>query len=122
MRDSLNDVSVTIISQGATQYWAGMKTCGNVFIDIRFGLYSGGLPDLSWIQGTLWEQMLEPLDGPLNSPIYGKITVDFDRRLILDSTGWSDKNWPMMLRFALPTGWTMESVDEDETNSSPMDM
>ncbi|WP_274644332.1 hypothetical protein [Pseudomonas serbica] len=181
MSASLNDVNLIIISQGQTQYWAGMKSCGNVFLDIRFGLYSGGSPDLLWIEGTPWDEMLEPLDGRMESPIYGELTVDFDRRLIQESTGWSPfelfpqwllltwtdpadapvskqslkehlalqrvrvlkhqemgsvrgpgtllkstmltakpqlqpidpdaRNWPSMVSFDLPAGWTMESVD-----------
>lgn len=75
MSASLEDVNLIVISQGRAQYWAGMKSCGNVLLDIRFGLYGGQAPDLSWIDGTPWEEMLEPLEKPMEDPVYGELTV-----------------------------------------------
>lgn len=73
MGASTEDVNLIIISKGETQYWSGMKACGNVILDIRFGLYSqSGAPDLSWIKKTIWEEILLPLDAPMEHPIYGR--------------------------------------------------
>jgi hypothetical protein len=108
MSTSLKDVNLIVISEGRTQYWAGMKSCGNVLLDIRFGLYSAGqAPDLSWIDGTPWEEMLEPLGKPMKKPIYGELTVDFDRRLILENTGFGSP-------FELYPQWLLMSWDDPD--------
>lgn len=89
MGASVEDVNLIIIHNGKKTYWSGMKSCGHVLLDVRFGLYSDDpKPDLSWISNTTWDEILQPLDAPLEKPIYGDLTVDFDRRVIIEDTGW----------------------------------
>lgn len=86
---SLDDVNLVIIHQGKKTYWSGMKSCGHVLLDIRFGLYSeDARPDLSWVSNTTWEEILQPLEGPLENPVYGDLIVDFDRKVITEETGY----------------------------------
>lgn len=89
MGASFEDVNLIIIHQGQKTYWSGMKSCGHVLLDLRFGLFSEDpKPDLSWISKTIWAEMLEPLDAPLEDPVYGELIVDFDRRVIIEGTGY----------------------------------
>ena len=96
MSASEKDVNLVVIHQGQTEYWAGLKSCGNVFLDIRFGLYSEpAVPDLSWIKGTMWEEMLSSRKSPLKKPIYGDLIINFDEKTIIDATGYGS---PFYLR------------------------
>lgn len=90
MGASINDVNLIIIHQGEKAYWSGMKSCGHVLLDLRFGLYSEDpKPNLSWISNTPWDEMLQLLDTPLEDPCYGSLTIDFDRKMIIDDSGGS---------------------------------
>lgn len=89
MSASLSDINFVVIHKGKKRYWAGMKSCGHVILDIRFGLYGEKeAPDLSWIDNSMWGEMLIPLDAALEDPIYGEVVVDFDRKLIIDLGGY----------------------------------
>lgn len=90
MGASTQDVNLIVIHDGKKSFWSGMKACGHVLLDLRFGLYSDDpKPDLSWFAGTAWEEILQPLDKPLKDPVYGQLVVDFDRRVIINDSGWS---------------------------------
>jgi hypothetical protein len=90
MGASIEDVNLIIIHNGQKTYWSGMKSCGHVLLDLRFGLYlEDPKPDLSWISNTPWDEMLQLLDAPLGEPCYGSLTIDFDRKMIIDDSGGS---------------------------------
>jgi hypothetical protein len=85
----LDDVNLIIVNNGLKRYWAGVKNCGHVLMDERLGLWADNPePDLSWINKSSWGEMLKAIDEPLEAPIYGSITVDFDARKIIDHTGF----------------------------------
>lgn len=89
MSCSLDDVNLIIVHNGQKRYWAGVKTCGHVLMDERLGLWADSPePDLSWISKSTWGEMLEEIESPLQDPVYGSITVDFDAKQIIDRSGF----------------------------------
>lgn len=89
MSVSESDVSLVIFHKGKTQYWSGFKGCGSVILDKRFGLYAAEpAPDLSWIAGSYWEEVIYPTATQIKVPEYGELLINFDKKLIVDSTGF----------------------------------
>ena len=100
---SIDDVNLVVIYQGNTRYWSCIKGGGNVFLDTRAGLFSdAAAPDLSWIEGTHWEDMLLEQIGPLVNPTYGDLVFDFDHRIVTDNTNYGSP-------FELHPTWLFET-------------
>lgn len=104
MSASNEDINLTIISNGQTAYYSSVKGIGHILWDIRFGLFSEEKPNpftvLKFTKNTDWEDCIEVLDRPLDNPVYGIITVDFDNKVIIDSNGYGLFNQMFIQWFA----------------------
>jgi hypothetical protein len=115
MGASNSDIGLTVISNGEVAHYASVKGCGNLIWDMRLGLYGEVKPDphavLDFVAGSNWEDCVEKLSGPLHSPIYGTITLDFDLRRVVDDNGYdsSDK---------MKAEWLLRSIRAAMTGDS----
>lgn len=96
MGASTSDICLTIIANGHKAYYAGVKGCGAVIWDLRSGLFDPVAPDptraLDWIAKSTWDDSIEPLDAPLEHPIYGFTTIDFDTKRIVERNDYMPAN------------------------------
>jgi hypothetical protein len=92
MGASVEDIGITIISNGETAYYSSYKGIGNILWEVDFGLYSDVKPNafkiFDFAQKTLWENGINSLDKPLEDPSYGILTVNFDTKTIIDDNGY----------------------------------
>jgi hypothetical protein len=98
MGASINDIFITIISNGETAYYSSYKGIGNIMWEVDFGLYSDKKPNAFNIfdcaKKTSWKDSIKSLDKPLENPSYGILTVNFDTRTIIDDNGYG--SWDCM--------------------------
>jgi hypothetical protein len=95
MGASINDICLSVISNGKTAYYSGFKGMGHILWDINCDLFSDNKPEASHFfdflkKGkTTWDfEDIIKLDEPLEKPVYGIITVDFDKKEIIDDNGY----------------------------------
>lgn len=97
MGASVNDTCFTVISNGEKAYYSSFKGMGNLLWDVNCGLFdeTGKKPDAHHFFDFLkkeknnWDfEDIIFLDEPLEKPVYGIITVDFDRKEIMDDNGY----------------------------------
>jgi hypothetical protein len=128
MGASIDDVAITIVSNGETAYYSSYKGVGNVLWEIECGLYSEDKPNaftlFDSVKGKTWENAIDKLEKPLENPTYGILTVDFDNKTIVDENGYN--SWDAMpldwlvncvFRFANRElqGWNMDTMLTKET-------
>jgi hypothetical protein len=92
MGASIDDISITIISNGETAYYSSYKGIGNILWEVDFGLYSNKKPNafkiFDFAKNTSWKDGIRVLDKPLEDPSYGILTVNFDTKTIIDDNGY----------------------------------
>lgn len=107
MSASNEDISLTIIANGERAFYSGVKGVGNLIFDTRLGMFSGHIPKpsraLDFIAGTDWEYCVEALGEPIQNPVYGSVTIDFDKKIVTDENGYGPSD---RIFFA----WLVESV------------
>lgn len=92
MGASIQDINLAVIAGGRTAHYCGVKGCGNVIWDLRFGLFSAQPPDparaLDWIGQSIWEGAILHIEAPLGETIYGSTKIDFDTKAITENNGY----------------------------------
>lgn len=108
MSSSPEDVNLIIVYKSRCHFWCGVKGVGTILLDVRFGLYlTDPKPDMTWIKGSMWDNLLIPLSSPLKSPVYGNLIVDFDLKKIVNETNFGSP-------FELPPEWLLEIWENSE--------
>lgn len=97
MGASINDICLTVISNGEIAYYSSFKGIGHILWDVNCGLFSDDKPNahrfFNFLKKgkTTWDfEDVIKLDEPLEKPIYGIITVDFDKKEIIDDNGYGN--------------------------------
>lgn len=92
MGASAKDICLCIVANGESAFYSSVKGIGHIIWDIRLGLFSDAIPDakhaLDFIVGSDWEWCTYALSEPLSDPVYGNVTIDFDKKIITDDNGW----------------------------------
>ncbi|WP_454727898.1 MULTISPECIES: hypothetical protein [Cupriavidus] len=95
MGASARDINLIVVAHGRTAYYGSVKGCGHLIWDLRFGLYALDKPDPHRVldfamDSDEWRHCLDALDAPLQSPIYGSTTIDFDAKAIVEDNGYGN--------------------------------
>jgi len=89
---SIDDIALTIVANDERAYYSAVKGIGHLIWDMRLGVFSDTRPDakhaLDFLEGSNWEDCTRALNEPLADPVYGNVTVDFDKKIILDANVW----------------------------------
>lgn len=95
MGASIDDICIVVKLNGAERYIQGTKDLGYLIWDVRLGLFDR-LPnlDFSWLEDTCWGQndACREIEARPENSRYGYVEVDFDRKLIADSSRYSHLN------------------------------
>lgn len=97
MGASSRDINLIVIAHGRAAYYSSVKGCGQLIWDLRFGLFSAETPDpdhvLDFTQDSEeWGHCIDVLEAPLEAPVYGSTTIDFDRKTLVEDNGYIESN------------------------------
>jgi hypothetical protein len=118
MGASINDICLTVVSNGETAYYSSFKAMGHILWDVNCGLFSDNKPKAHYFfdflkkGNTTWDfEDVVKLNEPLEKPVYGIITVDFDKKEIVDDNGYGD----LIVMFFQ---WFSDSIKSTQDNRS----
>lgn len=100
MSASIDDIAITIISNGETAYYSSFKGCGHIFWEVDAQIFSDNKPEAKKVFDFLkknksegWDdESVLSLDEPLVDPIYGILIIDYDKKQIIDNNGYGLMN------------------------------
>lgn len=105
---SNHDIALAIVANGQTAHYASLKGIGHIIWDLRTGIFAGKVPNadtlLHWVDETAWGEYTDRLQEPLKDPVYGRVTIDFDQKTVIDQNGWGDSTQMFF-------DWLIDSAD-----------